>query len=440
MKQRKVKHVLVPSALVFISVLAAVFFSACPLEPGVVHSSLDTGFAGNGIFHMMITPDVNYGKAVAVTGGGYIIVGCEIKESLEHHFALVCLDPDGEIYAPFGAMGVRKNTISGVKTINRIILQPDGKILAAVEYYKPSTGLADFAIVRYTSSGDIDTTFSSDGMAVADYHGQNDYAVDLALQPDGKIVAAGFTCNPYNTVGDLAAVRFNADGSIDATFADDGIFVFSTPDDNERVYAVGVTPEGKIMLAGEMDYVTYPTCMCVMRLNTDGSLDDHFGFLGLAVVNPTADNEKCRGMALYPYGHVTLFGYHGAAERQAVIARLDSEGNADTTFGAGGSIILDLGAGYSRCVGGDCGVGDTLVVAGESGSGTNDGMVVAQCLANGSFVGSFGNGGIEKTSFGRWVHAVGMTRQPDGKILLVGTGNESRVSGVTSVVVARYIP
>jgi len=425
---------------IFVCILGALSWAGCSMDadPGTP-SSLDTDFADNGVFRLMIAPLTNYGKAIAVTASGHIIVGGHFYQESGYATALICLDHDGRLYEPFGVLGVTTAYASGVHSIEKIVLQPDGKILVALEYVSSTNLTHDFAVMRYTLDGAPDPTFTGDGLASLDYGGEENYVTDIALQPDGKVLAVGYTRNGAGYT-DFAAVRFNADGSPDDTFADHGIFVFRTTEADERVNAVSLNGDNKILLSGEMDYVTLGQCACVMRLRPNGDIDDGYGFLGLAMVEPTDLEETCEAMNLLFNGSATLFGSHGSADKEIIITRLTASGVPDTSFGSGGNITLDLGWAYERCVAGRRDAQENLVMVCNAGLGTAHRIAVVKIRNDGTPVTTFGNGGIEWTSLDDSLNAEDMALQADGSILVVGTAADRSGLTRTSIIVTRYRP
>src|SRR5262249_20460037 len=127
-------------------------------------------------------------------------------------------------------------------------LQPDGKIVAA-----GSTGVSntDFALVRYNPNGSLDNSFGSAGKVTTEISpGQPDDAYAVAVQPDGRIVAAGTTfAGP--TSDDFAVVRYETDGSLDGSFGFGGIATTDVAADGDIANAVAVQPDGQIVAAGQ---------------------------------------------------------------------------------------------------------------------------------------------------------------------------------------------
>ena len=114
-----------------------------------------------------------------------------------------------------------------------------------------STGFAgildDFALARYNTDGSLDTSFDTDGKVTTDFGAGNTRASAVAVQPDGKIVAAG---EAHISTFDFALARYNADGSLDTTFDTDGKVTTNFSSNSDVAAAVALQPDGKIVAAG----------------------------------------------------------------------------------------------------------------------------------------------------------------------------------------------
>ena len=126
-----------------------------------------------------------------------------------------------------------------------ITIQSDGKILVAGG---SNNGNDFFAIARYNIDGSLDTTFDIDGKITTAIGLGNAYATSIAIQSNGKIVVAGSSHNSINY--DFALVRYNIDGSLDTTFSNDGMVTTALGSSQDVISAVSIQPDGKIVAAG----------------------------------------------------------------------------------------------------------------------------------------------------------------------------------------------
>ncbi len=141
-------------------------------------------------------------------------------------------------------------------------LQPDGKIVVAGATQKGTTG-RDFAVARLNANGTLDSSFGAGGKTTADFGG-NETAWAVALQPDGKIVVAGYT-SKGTTGNDFAVARVNANGLYDSSFGAGGKTAADFGGD-ENAHAVALQPDGKIVLAGDTPKGTTGRDFAVARL------------------------------------------------------------------------------------------------------------------------------------------------------------------------------
>lgn len=195
-----------------------------------------------------------------------------------------------------------------------------------------------------TSSGAcLDATFDSDGKV----SGPGGFASDIAIQADGKIVAVGGS-NDINFSGRHSRLaRYNADGSLDVTFGAGGVVATDiSPNQGDAFAAVATQPDGKIVVAGSAfaPSGTLPVLNFVIaRYNSDGSLDTTFGTGGAdgdgIVTTSFFDFESAaRDVILQADGKIIAVGYTRSSDggQDFAVARYNSDGTLDSTFGTGG--------------------------------------------------------------------------------------------------------
>ncbi|NVB79133.1 MAG: hypothetical protein HOV81_12100 [Kofleriaceae bacterium] len=160
-------------------------------------------------------------------------------------------------------------------------VQPDGKIIVAG--FASAVHSGDFAVTRLDRDGNVDTTFGVNGKVFTDF-GSLDSAYAVAVQPDGKIVVAGMATMPGSSF-DFAVARYNSDGSPDTTFSGDGKATVAVGGGLDVAYAVIVQANGRIVLGGETNRATIPydTDFALVGFLPDGSLDTTFGAQGIAI-------------------------------------------------------------------------------------------------------------------------------------------------------------
>ena len=131
-----------------------------------------------------------------------------------------------------------------------VAIQPDGKIVTAgyfgISSFDSSTG-EDFYLRRFNADGSPDTDFGEDGIVIQDLAEGVDAAWDVEIQDDGKIVAAGFGWQSWERA---LVMRLNQDGSLDETFSGDGIAVIEVGGFTDRIWGIEIQPDGKIVGCG----------------------------------------------------------------------------------------------------------------------------------------------------------------------------------------------
>src|SRR5437773_237131 len=199
-----------------------------------------------------------------------------------------CANP-GDLDPSFGTGG-KVTTPSGSNGyINALVLQPDGKLVAA-GYTQNNGSNSDFALVRYNADGSLDGSFGTDGI-VTTLIQNGGFFEAVVLQPDGKLVAAGVGG------GHFALVRYNADGSLDGTFGTGGKVITPIGSFADMAYALVLQPDGKLVAAGSTSNGSW--AFALVRYNADGSLDGSFG-TGGTVTTQIGSSNLAYALVLQP--------------------------------------------------------------------------------------------------------------------------------------------
>ena len=291
-----------------------------------------------------------------------------------------------------------------------VAIQPDGKIVAVGPAAGGSEG-TQIAVARYNIDGSPDTTFGGTGRVFIDHY---QVAVDVAIQPDGKIVVAGR--NPDGEVfGEL--VRLNSDGSLDTSFGTNGIVAASLPS------VAAILPDGKLLIA---------QFARLSRLNANGSFDTTFGPCEPGVTslhylyNRTESVIQTDGRILTAFTFLVRWGTGFPAESRFGVFRCNADGTLDTGFGSGGVVITPISSGLDVAHSIAIQMDGKIVVTGQSQTNSNSDwrLTVVRYHPNGSLDTGFGTGGIATTPTGitYWnppLDAVAI--QTDGKIVAATT-------------------
>lgn len=327
----------------------------------------------------------------------------------------------GSLDATFGNGGiVTAPQTAYVELGYEVILQPDGKILLGG--FQEDNNIRDFAVARYNPDGSLDNSFGSGGLAVIDGGTDSDAAWSMALQDDGKIILAGSVYHQFTTFDDFAMVRLNADGSPDNTFGNAGFVSTDIDQGWDLANAIVIQPDGKILLGG-MGYTSNLRKFCVVRYNTDGTLDPSFGSGGIALAFMGCGNERAKDMALQPDGKIIVCGYlNEGIDDHTLVMRMNTDGTIDNTFGNNGWATLDIGANDDVFLTVRILDNNKILTAGYSRDATNNrNYLIVRYLSDGTLDNSFGGGsGIKMHNVGLNDIVFDIAVQEDGKILTAG--------------------
>ena len=327
----------------------------------------------------------------------------------------LALGAPGDLDTSFDGDGKRTIDYGGEDRGQAVALQPNGKILVA-GYGGSNTAMT---VTRLNPEGSLDNGFDGDGTSGVDLGG-DERAYALALQPDGKIVLVGETFPPIGFGPDIAVARLNPDGSLDAGFNGNGVRLIDYGLTFDGGRAVALQPDGKILVVGFSGLET--PAMKVTRLNPNGSNDMSFGAGGTSSVNPPGD-EQALGVALQRDGKIVIVGDRvppGGVRTVVLVVRLDPGGAIDRDFGIGGTRSIDYGAGVSargRAV--TLQADGKIVVAGSGGADTA--MMVTRLNPDGSNDTSFDGDGTSGLDLGLGESANAVALQPDGKVVVAGS-------------------
>lgn len=285
-----------------------------------------------------------------------------------------------------------------------------------------------FLLSTANAAGVLDPTFGTNGRVVTDFFGRQSHAHSVVVQPDGKIVVAGYVLDlNYIQNTDLAIVRYNPDGSLDTSFGNGGKVITAVKALNDAAYAVTIQPDGKIIVAGlasphrgltNLDFL-------IVRYNTNGTLDPTFGGDGIVTLNKSA-RDFFNAVAVQPDGKIVAVGGHSDGGYTGAVIRYNSDGTFDSSFGDGGLVSLKP-AGFGALDLQTLALlpGNRILVGGTGNNINGNTLSLLALLDNsGKLVQKFGYGGLIYSPD----TIQDATVQPDGKIITAGSN------------IVRYLP
>jgi uncharacterized delta-60 repeat protein len=398
--------------------------------------SLDTAFDFDGIATTDITPTQNDNvSSIAIQPDGRIVAVGNNDTS----FVVVRYMANGSLDTSFDGDGILTTSISNIgssSVANSVVIDTfgvDQKIVVTGYTFNSGTGF-DIAVARYNLNGSLDGSFDSDGIVVTSIGNGADFGYSGVIQQsNGKIVVAGSSRRTVggNSIRDFAAIRYEDDGSLDASFDGDGIVTTPIETGDAQARAIAFVSGGKLLLAGHSSKTSEQDAQdnfTLVQYNADGTLDTTFDADGKVITPWNFNPSTARGIAVQSDGKLIVVGtaLNGSNNDFAVV-RFNTNGTLDTTFNFSGKLRTNFGgndAAFAVAIQTD----GKILVAGSTLNGLSDSdFAVARYNANGSLDTGFGLGGLVRTPLSSRqdeIHSIAV--QTDGKIIVAGyTGNTS---------------
>ncbi|MBK9438372.1 MAG: VCBS repeat-containing protein [Chloracidobacterium sp.] len=362
--------------------------------------SLDTSFDGDGKVTVQVGSSYGGATGMLIQASGsvtrkVILTGFSSNIEGQDDFELVRLNLNGSLDTTFDGDGRVTTPIGSSTDIANATTYHEGKI-ALVGYSWINSD--DFALARYNLDGSLDTTFDTDGKRVDDFGSLTARAKSLAIQPDGKIVAAG--------LGGL--MRFNGDGTLDDLFDGDGRV--SSFENN----GLAIQPDGKIVT---VSYLAGIGGFNMTRYNSNGSVD-----ISVATVVGTSETVAT-ATAIQSDGKIVVAGYTVSPGNDSdfAVVRYNSNGTLDSSFDGDGKLTTDFDAAEDLAKTVAIQSDGKIVVAGKVGGAFG----VSRYTTNGSLDSSFGINGKAITPAGTitFGDCKSVAIQSDGKIIVAGSAN-----------------
>lgn len=405
-------------------------------QPGSPGPGLDATFAGTGKTLISFGGGNSAAYALAIQSDGRIVVA-GVTNNGGSGLAMARLNTDGSPDLSFGVSG--KITTPGVNNASAVAIQPDGKIVAA-------GGYSEFQVARYNTNGSLDPSFDTNGIAQVFLGTDGGTAQAVGIQSDGKIVVSGFA---HNGPAQFALVRFNTNGALDTSFGNAGQ-VLTSIEIGCEAYGAGIQPDGKSVAAGiavSQNGSVATTDFAAARYNANGALDFTFGSLGRATNNAGGGTlDVAYAMAIQPDGKIVLAGAAGIGNipgpitgNQPVtsfvaLARFNTNGTPDTNFGSGGTVLAEVGNYSDYALSLTLQPNGKILVAGASDNGIYQ-WFVQRYNPDGSLDSTYGDNGVRFVNFGSGTNEFAYALALDSSGRAVVAGDAGGLFGV-----ARLLP
>lgn len=387
-------------------------------------SDLDLSFGNNGkvITDFLGLTDV-LSRLIIDDAGKILVGGSATKNIASDHLALARYNSDGTLDRSFDRDGkVTMRKIADNKFINDgvtgLAINADGKIIACSRgVFSNQTG---FAVLRYDASGSLDEAFADQGSAfVSDK--TDIYPLDLVLDDEQKIVVAASAFEEEEK-SHFAIFRFNSDGTPDKSFGDSGKVLTKIAPGIDVPRAAKIDKNGKILVAGFSGYNNF----VVVRYNTDGTLDNSFANNGIAIIYFNKNGiDTLHALIIQDDGKIVVGGdaqvgsFAGLRMVDFGLARLTADGQLDLSFNESGTQITYFDQPASSTLWALALQKDGKLIA-IGDAAVSKSLAIARYNTDGSLDQSFGEQGKYLVSCPGTCHWEALSLQEDGKIVAGG--------------------
>jgi len=318
-------------------VMAGAYYGNIRLDRVDINGAVDTSFDGDG---RLSTSLLGSGVLLQQTNGK-LVVGGHVNSAGNDDIALERYNADGTLDIAFGIGGKAVAAIgAGNEYTHALLQQKDGK-LVAVGYSNNGVD-DDIALVRFNTDGTLDASFDVDGKLTTAVGSSNDYAFAVVQQPSGKLVIAGSSSNGVNA--DITVVRYNMNGSLDTTFSGDGIVTTAVGKGDDAAYALVTQPDGKLIVSGASDGGATGNDVVLIAYNINGSKDNGFANNGVARLDISSSSQGALALLMQPDGYLVTAGFStglSTGGQDFIIARFESGWSDPDTDGDGISDSAD---------------------------------------------------------------------------------------------------
>jgi uncharacterized delta-60 repeat protein len=423
------------------------------------NGALDSAFGSEGKILMDVGEPIigSFGaaKVASQANGRFAVTGSVFNENTYHQDLVVVRYLADGSFDPTMGYTITSVDNNADHLASELLFFPDGRLLVVGNIINSENDTRNILLLRYAQDGALDPTFDSDGILITDLGATIDQSATAAtLQDDGKIVVAG-SVGGEDPISQLLVLRYNPDGSLDSTFGNSGAAIIDLAPAlylYSRAYHVVVQANGKLTVLATLSGYDETSDsdvnkFAVVQLTAAGALDTTFSGDGI-VTTDLPSNIGIADTAIQPDGKIVIAG--SAREDQYepgdfALMRFNTDGSVDTTFGANGIVVQDMGNTRNDDISALALQADGRIIA--SGSVDVDSFGYSQFLTarfttDGALDASFGNNGQIRTNFDVYDYAYSgasdLLIQNDGKILAAGS-TAGEYPDPAHIALARYL-
>lgn len=311
---------------------------------------LDNEFGIDGMAISSLPYYTTFADATLQSDGKLLAIGNSIISPGEFDYALIRFLSDGNIDTDFGLDGVVYIDIGDTTNLGEAVIQlPDENII--VIGHMGGGDITSFTFSRFLPDGTIDLDFGTDGHVITPVDAESAIITRAHRRDDGKVYVVGYGIADVD-FSDSFIAAFNEDGSLFTEFGTDGITWVDISTNSFFSFDLAIQPDDKILFIGTYtDDLSGDTNMRIVRLNSDGSIDESFADLGFFTVDFEGNDESGSALHLQPDNKILVAGHSNlAGNRNFVIMRLETNGDIDNLFGTDGITTTDFAAGDDKAL------------------------------------------------------------------------------------------
>lgn len=397
--------------------------------------TLDVTFSSDGKATAAVSSaDDDFGQALAIQPDGKIVMAGVYFSGFSSHIGLLRLNKNGTPDTGFDGDGIVTVSIgTSGSSANGIALQDDGRIV--VVGTAESGGRDVFAVLRFNSNGTPDASFDGDGIVLTPVQEKYDAGNTIVIQEDGKIVVGGKSYANSNM--DFTLIRYLPNGSLDTTFDHDGIVTTPVSAGYDEIKSLALQTDGKIVSVGA-SYDEEKNKLSMVRYLPNGSLDTTFGNGGKVLESAATGGQYVNSVAIQPDGRIVVAGDADVTVNHDIIVyRYTENGILDKDFSGDGMVKMDFGTDdcYAQSVA--LQQDGKIVVVGHTFNGTDYDVAVLRLNSNGQFDTSFdGDAKVTVKTGTGGDYGKSVAIQPDGNIVI---GGYATVGSKTDFAVIRLL-
>lgn len=324
----------------------------------------------------------------------------------------------------FGSGGIAKNAFGlnpGSDSGNAVAVQTDGKIVVVGSSQDPNDySKNQFVFSRYLENGALDSTFGIGGQAAVSFGSDEATALDIAIQPDGKILAVGYAS--AGSAYSMAVTRINSNGTLDSGFRGGGKFLIDVTDNtDDDGKGIALAPDGTFYVVGSGNFAPDDKDFMVLKFKANGDNDLSFSGDGLRLTHFGVGEDGANAAVVQPDGKVVVVGYADAgAKDNFAVARYLTNGSLDPDFAGGAYTTISVGTVYDEATGVALTPDGKIVIGGNSGTGSGNAWAAVRLTSAGLPDATFDNDGKASFKIGTDDRVWGLIVRRDGKVVMAG--------------------